>query len=243
MGLARHDGTIQRVHISELLATEGLERVSTDSAAPGDIVAVAGIEDIMIGESLVDLEDPRPLPLITVDDPAISMTIGINTSPMAGRVKGAKVTARQVKDRLDRELIGNVSLKVLPTERPDAWEVQGRGELALAILVEQMRREGFELTVGKPQVVTKEIDGVLSEPMERMTIDIPEEYLGAITQLMAARKGAWKPWRTTGRGGFASSSSSPPAASSASARVSSPKRAAPASRRPSPRATPPGRAP
>ena len=200
VGLARHDGTIQRVHISELLATEGLERVSTDSAAPGDIVAVAGIEDIMIGESLVDLEDPRPLPLITVDDPAISMTIGINTSPMAGRVKGAKVTARQVKDRLDRELIGNVSLKVLPTERPDAWEVQGRGELALAILVEQMRREGFELTVGKPQVVTKEIDGVLSEPMERMTIDIPEEYLGAITQLMAARKGRMETMANHGSG-------------------------------------------
>ena len=200
VGLARHDGTIQRVHISELLATEGLERVSTDSAAPGDIVAVAGIEDIMIGESLVDLEDPRPLPLITVDDPAISMTIGINTSPMAGRVKGAKVTARQVKDRLDRELIGNVSLKVLPTERPDAWEVQGRGELALAILVEQMRREGFELTVGKPQVVTKEIDGVLSEPMERMTIDIPEEYLGAVTQLMAARKGRMETMANHGSG-------------------------------------------
>ena len=200
VGLARHDGTIQRVHISELLATEGLERVSTDSAGPGDIVAVAGIEDIMIGESLVDLEDPRPLPLITVDDPAISMTIGINTSPMAGRVKGAKVTARQVKDRLDRELIGNVSLKVLPTERPDAWEVQGRGELALAILVEQMRREGFELTVGKPQVVTKEIDGVLSEPMERMTIDIPEEYLGAVTQLMAARKGRMETMANHGSG-------------------------------------------
>src|SRR5690606_35553118 len=136
-------------------------------------VAVAGIEDITIGESLVDPDDPRPLPLITVDDPAISMTIGINTSPLAGRVKGAKVTARQVKDRLDRELIGNVSLRVLPTDRPDAWEVQGRGELALAILVEQMRREGFELTVGKPQVVTREIDGKLHEPMERMTIDVP----------------------------------------------------------------------
>ncbi|MDK7144183.1 translational GTPase TypA, partial [Gleimia europaea] len=136
-----------------------------------------------------DLEDPRPLPLIKVDDPAISLTIGINTSPMAGRVKGAKVTARQVKDRLDRELIGNVSLRVLPTQRPDTWEVQGRGELALAILVEQMRREGYELTVGKPQVVTKEIDGQRCEPMESMTIDIPEEHLGAVTQLMAARKG------------------------------------------------------
>ena len=186
---ARHDGTITQVKITELLATKGLTRVPADSAGPGEIVAVAGIEDIMIGDTLTDLENPKPLPLITVDDPAISMTIGINTSPLAGRVKGAKVTARQVKDRLDRELIGNVSLKVLPTERPDAWEVQGRGELALAILVEQMRRENFELTVGKPQVVTRTIDGKLHEPMEEMTIDTPEEYLGAITQLMAARKG------------------------------------------------------
>ena len=152
-------------------------------------MAVAGIEDLLIGETLTDPENPKPLPLITVDDPAISMTVGINTSPLAGRVKNAKVTARQVKDRLDAELVGNVSLKVLPTERPDAWEVQGRGELALAILVEQMRREGFELTVGKPQVVTKTIDGKVHEPMELMTIDTPEEFMGAITQLMAARKG------------------------------------------------------
>lgn len=200
VGLARHDGTIKSVRITELLRTEGLERFAAESAEPGDIVAVAGIEDITIGESLVDLDDPRPLPLITVDDPAISMTIGINTSPMAGRVKGAKVTARQVKDRLDRELVGNVSLRVLPTERPDAWEVQGRGELALAILVEQMRREGFELTVGKPQVVTKDIDGVTSEPMERMTIDIPEEYLGAVTQLMAQRKGRMETMANHGSG-------------------------------------------
>jgi GTP-binding protein len=189
VGLARHDGSIKPVRITELLRTEGLERVPAEEAGPGEIVAAAGVEDITIGESLVDLEDPRPLPLIKVDDPAISMTIGINTSPMAGRVKGAKVTARQVKDRLDRELVGNVSIRVLPTDRPDAWEVQDRGELALAILVEQMRREGFELTVGKPQVVTKEIDGKLCEPMERMTIDIPEEHLGAVTQLMAQRKG------------------------------------------------------
>jgi len=167
---------------------------------PQDIVAVAGIEDITIGESLVDPEDPRPLPLITVDDPAIAMTIGINTSPMAGRTKGAKVTARQVKDRLDRELIGNVSLRVLPTSRPDAWEVQGRGELALAILVEQMRREGFELTVGKPQVVTRTIDGKRHEPIERMTIDVPEEYLGAVTQLMAARKGQMETMTNHGTG-------------------------------------------
>ena len=200
VGLARHDGTIKPVRITELLRTEGLERLPAETAEPGDIVAVAGIEDITIGESLVDLDDPHPLPLITVDDPAISMTIGINTSPMAGRVKGAKVTARQVKDRLDRELIGNVSIRVLPTERPDAWEVQGRGELALAILVEQMRREGFELTVGKPQVVTKTIDGVRSEPMERMTIDIPEEYLGSVTQLMAQRKGRMETMANHGSG-------------------------------------------
>ncbi|WP_415854085.1 translational GTPase TypA [Sinomonas sp. G460-2] len=186
---ARHDGTLKTVKITELLATKALERVPAESAGPGEIVAVAGIEDITIGETLTDLENPQPLPLITVDDPAISMTIGINTSPLAGRVKGAKVTARQVKDRLDKELIGNVSIRVLPTERPDAWEVQGRGELALAILVEQMRREGFELTVGKPQVVTKRVDGHVHEPMEHMTIDVPEEYLGAVTQLLAARKG------------------------------------------------------
>jgi GTP-binding protein len=185
----RHDGTTKTVKITELLATKALERYPTDEAKAGDIVAVAGIEDITIGETLADPEDVRPLPMITVDDPAISMTIGINTSPMAGRVKGAKVTARLVKDRLDRELIGNVSIKVLPTERPDAWEVQGRGELALAILVEQMRREGYELTVGKPQVVTKRVDGKLHEPVEDLTIDVPEEFLGAITQLMAARKG------------------------------------------------------
>ncbi|GAB2898676.1 translational GTPase TypA [Neomicrococcus lactis] len=186
---ARQDGNMKTVKITELLATRGLDRVPAESAGPGEIVAVAGIEDIMIGETLTDIDNPKPLPLITVDDPAISMTIGINTSPLAGRVKGAKVTARQVKDRLDRELVGNVSLKVLPTERPDAWEVQGRGELALAILVEQMRRENFELTVGKPQVVTKVIDGKVNEPMEHMTIDVPEEFLGAVTQLMAARKG------------------------------------------------------
>ncbi len=186
---ARHDGELKNVKITELLATKALERVSVESAGPGEIVAVAGIEDITIGETLTDPDNPQPLPLIKVDDPAISMTIGINTSPIAGRVKGHKVTARQVKDRLDKELVGNVSLQVLPTERPDAWEVQGRGELALAILVEQMRREGFELTVGKPQVVTRTIDGKIHEPMDHMTIDVPEEYLGNVTQLMAARKG------------------------------------------------------
>ena len=193
-------GRLALVRISELLATKALERVPAEEAGPGEIVAVAGIEDITIGETLTDAENPKPLPLIKVDDPAISMTIGINTSPMAGRVKGAKVTARQVKDRLDRELIGNVSIKVLPTQRPDAWEVQGRGELALAILVEQMRREGFELTVGKPQVVTKTIDGKLYEPMEHMIIDVPEEHLGAVTQLMAARKGRMENMSNHGTG-------------------------------------------
>ncbi len=188
----RQDGTTQTVKITELLKTKALERFPTEEANPGDIVAVAGIDEITIGETLADPNDVRPLPMITVDDPAISMTIGINTSPMAGRVKGAKVTARLVKDRLDKELIGNVSIKVLPTERPDAWEVQGRGELALAILVEQMRREGYELTVGKPQVVTKRVDGKLHEPVEDITIDVPEEFLGSITQLMAARKGRMK---------------------------------------------------
>ncbi|MGI5187864.1 translational GTPase TypA [Promicromonospora sp. CA-289599] len=198
---ARHDGSLQTVKITELLETKALDRVPTDKAGPGEIVAVAGISDIMIGETLTDVDDPRPLPLITVDDPAISMTIGINTGPLAGKGgKGHKVTARQVKDRLDAELVGNVSLKVLPTERPDAWEVQGRGELALAILVEQMRREGFELTVGKPQVVTKIIDGKVHEPMERMTIDVPEEYLGAVTQLLAQRKGRMETMTNHGTG-------------------------------------------
>jgi GTP-binding protein len=196
----RQDGTTRNVKITELLATKALDRYPTEQALPGDIVAVAGIEDITIGETLADPDDVRPLPMITVDDPAISMTIGINTSPMAGRVKGAKVTARLVKDRLDRELIGNVSIKVLPTERPDAWEVQGRGELALAILVEQMRREGYELTVGKPQVVTKRIDGKLHEPVEDLTIDVPEEFLGPITQLLAARKGRMKNMSNHGTG-------------------------------------------
>jgi GTP-binding protein len=195
-------GTVKTVKITELLETKGLSREPmTRAARPGDIVAVAGIPEIMIGETLADLEDPRPLPLITVDDPAISMTIGINTSPLAGKNgKGHKLTARQVKDRLDAELIGNVSLKVLPTERPDTWEVQGRGELALAILVEQMRREGFELTVGKPQVLTREIDGKTCEPVERMTIDVPEEYLGTVTQLMASRKGRMETMSNHGSG-------------------------------------------
>ncbi|MBB2894427.1 translational GTPase TypA [Flexivirga oryzae] len=196
----RHDGSQRTVKVTELLMTRGLEREPAESAGPGDIIAVAGIPEITIGETLADVDNPIPLPLITVDEPAISMTIGTNTSPMAGKVRGAKVTARLVKDRLDRELIGNVSLRVLPTERPDAWEVQGRGELALAILVEQMRREGYELTVGKPQVVTKEIDGKLHEPVEHLTIDTPEEYLGTITQIMAARKARMEQMTNHGTG-------------------------------------------
>ena len=199
----RRDGSVAKVKITELLMTEGLERKPLDPdkhAGPGDIIAIAGIDDIMIGETLADPDNPRPLPLITVDEPAISMTIGTNTSPMAGRVRGAKVTARLVKDRIERELVGNVSIRVLPTERPDTWEVQGRGELALAILVEQMRREGFELTVGKPQVVTKLVDGKVHEPMERLTVDIPEEFLGTVTQLMAARKGQMEQMTNHGTG-------------------------------------------
>ncbi len=196
----RHDGSQSKVKITELLMTEALERVPAEQARPGDIIAVAGIPEITIGETLADADNPVPLPLITVDEPAISMTIGTNTSPMVGRVRGSKVTARMVKDRLDRELIGNVSLRVLTTERPDTWEVQGRGELALAILVEQMRREGFELTVGKPQVVTREVDGKVQEPVERLTIDTPEEFLGPITQILAARKGRMEQMTNHGTG-------------------------------------------
>ena len=185
---ARHDGTIERAKIAELLITQALERVPAESAGPGEIVAIAGIEEITIGETLTDIDDPRPLPLITVDEPSISMTIGINTSPLAGQ-SGNKLTARLVKNRLEAELVGNVSIRMVPTERPDTWEVQGRGELQLAILVEIMRREGFELTVGKPQVVTRLVDGKVHEPMEALTVDIPEDYLGVVTQLMALRKG------------------------------------------------------
>ena len=196
----RRDGTIERVKVSELYLTEALERVPATTAGPGDIIAVAGIPDIMIGETLADLEDPRPLPLITVDEPAISMTLGVNTSPMVGREKGTKVTARMVRDRLDRELVGNVSIQVLPTDRPDTWEVQGRGELALAVLVETMRREGYELTVGRPTVVTREIGGALHEPVERLTVDVPEEYLGAVTALLAVRKGRMENMTNHGTG-------------------------------------------
>jgi GTP-binding protein TypA/BipA len=196
----RRDGSIERVKVTELLVTEALERVPATEAGPGNIIAVAGIPEITIGETLADAENPQPLPLITVDEPAISMTVGINTSPLAGRVRGHKVTARLVKDRLDREIIGNVSIRVLATERPDTWEVQGRGELALAILVEQMRREGYELTVGKPQVVTREIEGRLHEPVERLTIDCPEDYLGTVTQLLAVRRGRMEQMTNHGTG-------------------------------------------
>ncbi len=184
----RVDGSQRPVRITELLRTEGLQRVPAESAAQGDIVAVAGIPEITIGETLADLEDPHPLPVITVDEPNISMTMGINTAPTAGR-SGKKVTARLLRGRLDAELVGNVSVQVLPTERPDTWEVRGRGELALAILVEQMRREGFELTVGKPQVVTQVIDGKLHEPFEKLTVDAPEEFMGVVSQLLGLRRG------------------------------------------------------
>ncbi len=208
----RRDGSVERVKISELFRTEALDRVPAATASAGDIIAVAGISDIMIGETLADPDDPRPLPLITVEEPAISMTIGVNTSPLvgsggfstgsagAGKRGGTKVTARMVKDRLDSELVGNVSIRVLPTERPDTWEVQGRGELALAVLVETMRREGYELTVGRPTVVTREIDGVLHEPVERLSIDVPEEYLGAVTSLLAVRKGRMEQMANHGTG-------------------------------------------
>jgi GTP-binding protein len=184
----RADGSIERAKISELYVAESLERVSADSAGPGEIAAIAGIPEITIGETLADVDDPRPLPVLHVDDPSLSMTIGVNTSPLSGR-EGDKMTARLVKSRLDAELVGNVSLRLSTTERPDAWEVQGRGELQLAILVEQMRREGFELTVGKPQVLIQEIDGKRCEPIERLTLDVPEDYLGVVTELVALRKG------------------------------------------------------
>ncbi|MGI8394393.1 translational GTPase TypA [Leucobacter sp. W1038] len=196
----KQDGTVQNVRITEMMLTKALTRFPAEKAGPGDIVAIAGIENITIGETICDAEDVRPLPTISVDEPAISMTIGANTSPLVGKVKGHKLTARMIKDRLDRELIGNVSLRVLDVGRPDAWEVQGRGELALAILVENMRREGFELTVGKPQVVTKEVNGKVHEPYEHLTIDTPEEHLGAITQLLAARKGRMENMTNHGTG-------------------------------------------
>ncbi|MGZ4675728.1 MAG: translational GTPase TypA [Acidimicrobiia bacterium] len=184
----RVDGTIERVRITELYVTEALDRVDATEAGPGEIIAIAGLPDVTIGETLADAESPVALPVMHIDEPSLAMTIGINTSPLAGQ-DGTKLTARLLKNRLDAELVGNVSIRVLPTERPDAWEVQGRGELQLAVLVETMRREGFELTVGKPQVVTRLVDGKVHEPVERATIDVPEEFLGAVTQLLAVRKG------------------------------------------------------
>ena len=184
----RTDGTITRVKVTELFVSEALDRVEAEEAGPGDLIAVAGIPEVMIGETLADPLDPRPLPVISVDEPSLSMTVGINTAPLAGR-DGDRLTARQVESRLQAELVGNVSLRVLATERPEVWEVQGRGELQLAVLIEQMRREGFELTVGKPQVVTRVVDGEVHEPMERVSVDVPEEYLGVVTQLFALRKG------------------------------------------------------
>jgi GTP-binding protein len=184
----RADGSVERATVSELYITEALERVSAEEVGPGEIIAVAGMEEVTIGETLADPADPRPLPVITVDEPSLSIVLGINTSPLAG-TEGNKLTARQVRDRLDAELIGNVSIRVNDTERPDAWEVQGRGELQLVILLELMRREGFELTAGQPRVLTQEIDGKLHEPVERLSIDAPEEHVGTITQLLAGRKG------------------------------------------------------
>ncbi|TML68421.1 MAG: translational GTPase TypA, partial [Actinobacteria bacterium] len=184
----RSNGEITRAKVTELFVTEALDRVDADEAGPGELIAVAGIPEVTIGETLADPDDPRPLPVIGVDEPSLAMTIGINNSPLVGQ-DGDKLTASMLKARLDRELVGNVSLRVVATERPDAWEVQGRGELQLAVLVELMRREGFELTVGKPQVVTREIDGKVHEPVERLAIDAPEEYIGVITQLLALRKG------------------------------------------------------
>ncbi len=184
----RADGRVERATVSELYITEALERVAAEEAGPGEIIAVAGMEEVTIGETLADPADPRPLPVITVDEPSLSIVLGINTSPLAG-TEGGKLTARQVRDRLDAELVGNVSIRVRDTERPDAWEVQGRGELQLVILLELMRREGFELTAGQPRVLTQEIDGKLYEPVERLSIDAPEEHVGTITQLLAGRKG------------------------------------------------------
>jgi len=184
----RADGSVERAQVGDLYVTEALDRVEAQEAGPGEIIALAGLADVTIGETLADRDDPRPLPVIHVDEPSLSVVIGINTSPLAGR-DGSRLTARQVRARLDQELVGNVSLRVYDTERPDAWEVQGRGELQLAVLVELMRREGFELTVGQPQVLTREIDDRVHEPVERLSVDAPEEYVGVITQLLALRKG------------------------------------------------------
>ena len=195
----RADGTVSRLRLTELLVAEGLERVAAESAGPGDIIAIAGIEEIMIGETIADPDDPRALPLIVIDEPSLSVTVATNTSPMAGR-SGTKLTARMIRDRLGRELVANVSLRVLDTDRPDTWEVQGRGEMQFAILAEMMRREGFELTIGKPRVVTREVDGKLHEPVERVSIDVPEEYTGVVIQSLALRKGRMESMTNHGTG-------------------------------------------
>ncbi len=205
----RHDGTIERLRLSEVYVTEALERVDAppEGAGPGDIIAVAGIAEVMIGDTLADPDDPRPLPVISIDEPTISVTLGVNTSPLAGTLlggarAGTKLTARLIKSRLDAELVGNVSIRVLPTERPDTWEVHGRGELALAVLVEIMRREGFELTVGKPQVLTREVNGTRYEPMERVSVDVPEDFMGVVTQLLSLRKGRMETMTNHGHTGW-----------------------------------------
>src|SRR5207248_522787 len=185
----RANGTIESARITELYVTEALDRVPADEAGPGEIVAIAGLPEITIGETIADLPDPRPLPVTVADAPSLALTVGINTSPRSG-TEGTLLTASLVKARLEQELVGNVSLRVLPTKRPDVWEVQGRGELQLAVLVEIMRREGFELTVGKPEVLTREVDGKKHEPVERVSIDVPEDYIGVVTQLLSLRKGA-----------------------------------------------------
>ncbi|HTC60633.1 MAG TPA: EF-Tu/IF-2/RF-3 family GTPase, partial [Solirubrobacteraceae bacterium] len=195
----RADGSIERAQVSELYVTDALDRVDAPEAGPGEIIALAGIPEITIGETLADPQDPRPLSVITVDEPSLSITIGINTSPMAGK-EGSKLTARQVRERLERELVGNVSLRVLDTDRPEAWEVQGRGELQLAVLVEMMRREGFELTVGQPHVLIREIDGHRNEPFERLSIDVPDDYVGVVTQMLALRKGRMEHMTNHGTG-------------------------------------------
>ncbi len=199
MAWCRADGEIARARLTELLVAEGLDRASAESSGPGEIVAIAGIEQVMIGETIADPEDPRPLPLIVVDEPSLSVTIGTNSSPLAGK-DGSRLTARMIKDRLDRELLGNVSLRVLDTERPDTWEVQGRGEMQFAVLAEMMRREGFEITIGKPTVVTREVNGKLHEPVERVSIDVPEEYSGVVIQALALRKGRMESMNNHGTG-------------------------------------------
>jgi GTP-binding protein TypA/BipA len=199
VGWCRRDGTITRIRLTELLVAEGLERVPAEGAGPGDIIAVAGLDEVMIGETIADPDDARPLPLIVVDEPSLAVTIGINSSPLAGR-SGTRLTARMIKDRLDRELLGNVGLRVLDTDRPDTWEVQGRGEMQFAVLAEMMRREGYEITIGKPRVVTRTVGGKVEEPVERVSIDVPEEYSGVVIQALALRRGRMESMTNHGTG-------------------------------------------